>query len=160
MDQAIYLRPVEREDRGFLEGLYASTRELELQPLDWSEDQKRQFLHEQFEAQDHYYHEHFPDCAYQVVMSDQEAIGRLYVDRREEELRIVDIALLPEYRGLGLGRALMVEILDEAKEAGLLVRIHVEKFNPALRLYERLGFQSLGEVGAYYFMECDPRNRC
>ena len=149
----IELREVRAEDRAFLERLYASTRQDELEPVDWNEEQKLSFLRQQFEAQDHYYHEHFPDCSYQIITRAARAIGRLYLDRREDEHRIVDIALLPEFRGQGVGRRLMQEILDEARQSELPVRIHVEQYNPALRLYKDLGFQELGEVGAYFFME-------
>jgi ribosomal protein S18 acetylase RimI-like enzyme len=153
MKHRIHLRPVNDGDREFLEGLYATTREAELQPLDWSQEKKRHFLQQQFAAQDHYYHNQFPDCSYQIIMMKSDAIGRLYLDRRKDEFRIVDIALLPEYRGRGIGRQLMERILREARASGLPVRIHVEQYNPALRLYERLGFQRIGEVGVYLFME-------
>ncbi len=150
------LREVVETDREFLELLYASTRQSELESVEWSDEQKQTFLHQQFEAQDSYYREHFPDCSFQLIELAGERIGRLYLHRREDEFRIVDIALLPEHRGRGIGRRLMQRILDEAGEQGLPVRIHVEQYNPALQLYKQLGFRHLGEVGVYFFMEWSP----
>ena len=85
-----------------------------------------------------------------------EPIGRLYLDRREDELRLIDIALLPEFRGRGLGGSLMRGVLDEAREADKLVRIHVEQNNPAMRLYEWLGFEKIEDQGVYWLMEWRP----
>ena len=110
----------------------------------------------QFRAQDTYYRGQFKRASFLVVELEGEPIGRLYTDRREDEIRILDIALLPEYRGRGLGSALMQEILAEAAEASKAVRIHVERFNPALRLYERLGFRHCQDQGVYLLMECLP----
>jgi ribosomal protein S18 acetylase RimI-like enzyme len=153
MENSIRLRAANDGDLPFLKRLYASTRQRELQLLDWSQEEKQQFLQQQFAAQDQYYHEQFPDCSFQIVTLGMESIGRLYLDRRKDEFRIVDIALLPEHRGQGIGRRLMEQILREAGERKLPVRIHVEQDNPALRLYESLGFCRLGEVGVYFFME-------
>ena len=62
----------------------------------------------------------------------------------------MDIALLPEYRGRGIGTALLEELLVEADATGRRVTIHVERFNPARRLYERLGFVEAGDPGGMY----------
>jgi RimJ/RimL family protein N-acetyltransferase len=83
-------------------------------------------------------------------------VGRLYVDRRTDEMRIIDIALLTEYRRQGIGSRLLREILAEGQAAGLPVRIHVERHNPALRLYYRLGFRKVGDRGVYYLIEWSP----
>lgn len=151
--ESVSLRPMHDEDLGFLERLYASTREEELAPLDWTPDQKRAFLASQFEAQHRYYVEQFRDAAFDVIERGGRAIGRLYVDRRDDELRIIDIALLPEARGSGIGSALLGELLEEASQRGVAVRIHVERNNPALRLYERLGFVPVEDQGVYWLME-------
>ncbi len=91
-----------------------------------------------------------------IVEKDGEPIGRLYIDRREDEHRLIDIALLPEWRGKGVGSELMRGVLDEAREAGKLVRIHVEQNNPAMRLYKRLGFEEIEDQGVYRLMEWRP----
>jgi ribosomal protein S18 acetylase RimI-like enzyme len=88
----------------------------------------------------------------QVIEKDGVSIGRLYVARWEREIRIMDIALLPEHRGAGIGTELLRELQDEARSAGKTLTIHVERFNPALRLYERLGFRQVEDKGVYLLM--------
>ena len=78
------------------------------------------------------------------------------MERRADEIRIIDIALLPKYRSKGLGGKLLKDLLDEAKTRQLPIRIHVERFNPALKLYERLGFKHIEDNGVYYLMEAKP----
>ena len=130
--------------------MYASTREEETQLVPWSEDQKRQFLEFQFQAQHTHYQQHFPDASYDLILLDGQPAGRLYVDRNSDEIRILDIALLPEYRGQGIGTRVLNEIREEAAAARLPIRIHVEQNNPALNLYKRLGFQQLEAKGVYW----------
>ena len=136
--------------------MYASTREEELRLVDWSDAQKAAFVRQQFEAQDAYYRENYDPATFDVIEVDGEPAGRLYVARWEDEIRIIDIALLPEHRGCGVGTALLRELLDEAAEAGKRLSIHVELNNPAQRLYERLGFAPVEERGVYLLMEARP----
>jgi ribosomal protein S18 acetylase RimI-like enzyme len=119
----------------------------------WADAAKEAFLRMQFSAQDAWYHDQMPDASYQVVLVDGEPAGRLYVDRRDGEIRIVDIALLPQHRGRGLGTTLLREILAEADAAGKPVTIHVERFNRALGLYERLGFAQVDDQGVYLLLQ-------
>jgi ribosomal protein S18 acetylase RimI-like enzyme len=133
--------------------VYASTRTEELAVAPWDDAAKEAFLRMQFSAQDRWYHDQMPDASYQVVLVDGEPAGRLYVERRGDEIRIVDISLLPEHRGKGLGTALLRELLAEADAAGKRITIHVERFNPALRLYERLGFAQIEDKGVYLLLE-------
>jgi GNAT superfamily N-acetyltransferase len=149
-------RPARADDRDFLYEVYASTRLEELSPLGWDEAQVKAFLEMQFAAQHDYYQSQFPDADFQIVIEDGRPIGQLYVDRRADEIRIIDIALLPARRGAGLGSGLLKGILEEAAESERPVRIHVEQFNPALRLYERLGFARIGDQGVYLLMEWTP----
>jgi len=150
------LRTAEPGDRDFLLQVYASTREEELRLVDWSDDQKAVFVRMQFEAQDAYYREHYHPATFDVIEVDGEPAGRLYVARWEDEIRIVDVALLPEFRGRGIGTRLLRGLLDEAARAGLRLSIHVEKHNPALRLYARLGFAAVADRGVYLLMEAKP----
>ena len=154
----IHLRPIRPEDEAFLQRVYASTREEELKPLDWDAQQKDDFLRMQFEAQHSHYVEHFPDADLQLILNGDEPVGRLYVDRRRDEIRLIDIALLPEFQRKGTGSALLEALLDEARQSDLPLRIHVEKFNPALRLYERLGFRQVEDQGVYFLMEWTPNS--
>lgn len=150
------LRPVKPSDRAFLLQVYASTREEELHLVDWSDEQKAAFVQQQFAAQDAYYREHYDPATFDVIEVDGEPAGRLYVARWEDEIRIVDIALLPEHRGRGTGTALLRDLLDEGARTGKRVSIHVEKNNPALQLYERLGFMPIEDRGVYLLLEATP----
>ena len=145
-------RPIADSDLPFLARLYASTRMEELAVTDWSDAQKAAFLQSQFDAQHAHYQKYYAGSEFFVVEQAGTAVGRLYLARWKSEHRIVDIALLPEHRGRGLGTALLSDLLDEAATAGKAVTIHVEKFNPALTLYRRLGFSPAGEHGAYHLM--------
>lgn len=148
------LRPVLPEDRPFLERVYASTRTEELAAVPWSEEQKSAFLRFQFDAQDHHYRLHYAAARFDVILARGEAIGRLYVERTPVEIRLIDIAILPEHRGSGIGGALLAELIAEARRERLPLTIHVERFNPAQRLYLRLGFRFTGsETGVYRLME-------
>ena len=149
-------RPERPEDLPFLRRVYASTRADELAMVPWPEAHKAAFLQMQFDAQRRYYEERFPAAQRSIVLHEGQPAGRLYVDRRDGEIRVIDIALLPAHRGAGIGTALMRAILDEAAQAGKLVRIHVEQQNPALRLYQRLGFARVETQGVYVLMEWSP----
>ena len=153
----VTLRPITDEDLGFLRDLYASTREEELaQATDWSPEQKRAFLTQQFEAQHHHYRTYYTGASFDLVVGDGRPIGRLYVSRWEREIRVIDIAMVPAARGHGIGSALLRELLDEAAQTGRCVSIHVERFNPAQRLYRRLGFRAVDDTGPYLLMEWRP----
>lgn len=151
--ERITFRPEDAGDAAFLFRLYASTREDELAQVPWPAEQKAAFLRQQFEAQTIHYKKNYSDADYAVILLDGRPIGRLYRHENGDDLRIMDIALLPEARGQGIGEMLLREILDGAAARGHVVSIHVEQFNPALHLYERLGFVKAGEYGVYYLME-------
>jgi ribosomal protein S18 acetylase RimI-like enzyme len=155
--QRIDLRPVGPEDEAFLYRVYASTRQDELALVPWGEAEKEAFLQMQFAAQHTFYRERFAGASFDLILLNGQPVGRLYLDRRPNEVRIIDIALLAEYRRQGIGTHLLRDILDEAGRAGLPVRIHVEQNNPALGLYHRLGFRQIGDEGIYYLMEWSPR---
>jgi len=150
------LRPIQPEDSEFLYQVYASTREQELAPVPWAAAEKAAFLRSQFSAQHRHYQQHYAGTSFEVILLDGRPVGRLYVARGEEEIRIVDIALLPEHRGAGIGSALLKGILAEGARAHKPVTIHVEQFNPALCWYERLGFRRKAEAGVYLFLEFSP----
>jgi GNAT superfamily N-acetyltransferase len=151
--ETIHLRPITPDDEAFLFSLYASTREEELRVVDWTPEQKHLFLHQQFRAQHVYYQEHFAGSAFDVILSSDVPAGRLYVARWPTEIRILDISLLPAWRGQGLGGAILQTLQDEAAAAGKPLTIHVERMNPALRLYQRLGFTLREDGGVYLFLD-------
>ena len=145
------------DDLVFLYQVYASSRAEEMALLvDWDDAQKEEFLRFQFKAQHTHYQEHYPNARYDLIMQNGEAIGRLYIERMENEIRLMDIALLPQYRNQGIGRALMQDVLDEARDTGKFVSLHVEEVNPARRLYERMGFLVKGDVSFYKLMHWIP----
>ena len=151
--EELNLRACQRGDLDFLLQVYASTRREEIALLDWDQQQKEAFLHSQAEAQHKHYQKFYGDAQYLVIEWAGKPAGRLYVARWEEEIRIVDIALLPEYRTRGIGKLLIEELLQEAGGLGKAVRIHVEKMNRAMSLYERLGFKSVEDKGVYWLLE-------
>jgi ribosomal protein S18 acetylase RimI-like enzyme len=152
----ITLRPIESDDLAFLYRVYAGTREEELALTGWDSAQREAFLTMQFTAQHRYYQEHYAGASFQIILADGQPAGRLYVDRWPREIRIVDIALLPAYRNAGIGTRLLRDLMAEAAQAGKLLSIHVEQFNPASRLYTRLGFVKTGESGVYNRMAWTP----
>lgn len=151
------LRPATADNREFLLAVYSSTRADELSLVPWTEPQKAAFVASQFDAQDAYYRQIYPNAEFLVVMKDDVRVGRLYLAHLDDEIRIIDIALLPEHRGGGIGSRLLADVITEADAIGLAVRLHVEPWNPAKRLYERLGFRSIAEQGFYLLMERAPR---
>src|ERR1051325_6163687 len=136
MDESLSLRPITPEDEPFLARLYASTRAEELAQTNWSEEQKAMFCRMQFNAQTADYRANYPDASLQVIERGGAAAGRLLVLRSDEAVHVIDISLLPEHRGKGIGTKLLKELQAEAKTAGKPLTIHVERFNPALRLYQ------------------------
>lgn len=152
----IALRPVTAADEGFLRAVYASTRAEELLVTPWTDEQKAAFCDMQFEAQRDHYARAYPGAAHDVVVVDGEDAGRLYVWRRPGDIRVVDIAILPAFRGRGAGGRLLSDILAEARAASATVTIHVEHQNRAKHLYERLGFVGVEDTGVYLRMECTP----
>jgi len=145
----LVLRPVQ-EDRDFLSQVYASTRAEEMALVDWSDDQKTAFLQMQFDAQTKHYRTHYRTAQYYVVEVDGVSSGRLIRERTPSQLLMMDIALLPAYRNRGVGSAIIRELMDEAARDSLPLVLHVEFFNPVMRLYTRLGFVKTREINAVY----------
>ncbi len=156
MATSVTFRPIQPEDRAFLFEVYASTRVEELAVTGWSAGEIETFLRMQFEAQHHHYQTYYPRASFQVILEDDRPVGRLYIAYWKEEIRLVDLALLPAHRNKGIGTGILQGVQAEAESTGKPVRIHVEKLNPALRLYERLGFIRIADKGVYWFLEWVP----
>lgn len=157
MGASYSVREVASGDMPLLFRVYASTRAEELAAVDWTAEQREAFLRQQFEAQHAWYQQNYAGAAFDVVLAaDGRPAGRLYVARWPREIRLIDVALLPEFRGQGIGGAILGDLLAEAGQAGKPVTIHVERLNPALRLYERLGFRQKEDKGVYLFLEWSP----
>jgi GNAT superfamily N-acetyltransferase len=149
----IRLREETADDQEFLAALYASTRAEELAAVDWPPERKASFLFDQFERQRMHYRQHYPQAEWLLIESGGQPIGRLYLECTQRELRLMDIALTPGERGQGIGTALTKLVLRYAENRSLPVSLHVEPFNPAMRLYQRFGFRPLEMRGIYCFME-------
>ncbi len=154
----LILRPAEAEDEDFLFELYASTREEELSAWGWDEAQKESFLKLQFRGQQQHYRLAYEGADHHIILIDERAAGRLMVLRMESEIRLVDISLLSEHRGKGVGARLIRDLQREAARSGKPVRLHVERFNRAARFYERLGFLVIEDRGTHFFMEWSGQN--
>jgi len=150
------LRSIVDEDLPFLRELYAQTRAEELAFVSWTDEFKRTFLDQQFNAQHTYYHDAFAGADFLLVQRDGAAIGRIYVYRTPIEILLLDIALIPQLRNQGMGSALLHEVIDEARREGLRVALHVEASNPARRLYDRLGFVLVEQGDSYDLLHLEP----
>ncbi len=151
-DAGLTFRRLADADLPFLARVYASTRAEELAATPLTDAVKAAFLADQFQLQHAHYQKYYPNADWLVTMRDGEDMGRLYIERWPTQHRIIDIALLPEHRGKGFGEALLRDLLDEATACCKAVTIHVEKFNPAMRLYRRLGFTTEEDKGVYDLM--------
>jgi RimJ/RimL family protein N-acetyltransferase len=152
----VTLRPVTPEDEEFLLQVYTSARAEELAQVPWSDSQREAFLRAQLAAQHAHYRQHNPAATHDLILLDGEAIGRLYVARREQETRILDITILHEYRNRGVGASLIKGLMEEAARARKPLNIYVEFYNPSYRLFERLGFSKVeraGDDGINHLME-------
>ena len=152
-DRGFVLRPESDADIPFLRRLYATTRADELALTDWSDAQKLAFTDSQFGFQRHHYRTYYPATEWGVLENERVPTGRLYLDRRATTLLVIDIALLPEWCGQGVGTVLMQWVCAQAESAGKTVTIAVEKFNRAATLYRRLGFREIADQGVYWDME-------
>lgn len=149
----IELRPVVMpDDDEFLKAVYASTRD-DLQYLPFDEAGKQAFVLMQYTAQKKHYGEHYKEALNYVVLFDGKPAGRHMIHYGTEDIRLVDTAILPEYRGHGIGTVIFKDAFKDSVKLGLPCVLHVIKESPALRLYERLGFRVIGEIGFHDTME-------
>jgi len=154
---AVALRPITPEDESFLFEVYVGARMDELAQVPWDDAQKKAFLTFQFNAQHQYYQSEFADADFSLILDAGAPIGRLYVDRRADEIRILDIALLPAHQGRGLGRALLKDLLAEAAAAGKPVGIYVESYqHRAHALLKSLGFETKEDHSVSVLMQWQP----
>jgi GNAT superfamily N-acetyltransferase len=152
-DEQVTLRPVSAADDDFILQVYASTREQELAQVPWSAEQKEAFVRMQYLAQKQHYAAEFPRASHDIIYAGETPVGRVYVDRREDVLHILDVTVLPQHRGQGAGAVLLRRLLLEAGSLGKPVTIYVESFNPSLRFFERLGFQRDHQHGFQLLMK-------
>jgi len=151
--QSISLRPAASGDEEFLFSLYVSSRGDDLRELEWDEQRIAEFLRMQYEAQQRFLKSEYQVVDDQIVLINGERVGRALVERRDHEIRGVDIALLPEFRNQGVGSWLITQLQSEAARANKPLRLQVIRFSPAVTLLERLGFARTSETGTHYQME-------
>lgn len=150
----VQLRPVLESDNEFLLSVYGSTRAEELNQVEWAEGQKEMFLRWQLDLQRREYGARFPDAAYDVILVDEQPAGRIWVGADDEQIRLLDIALLPQFQNRGVGTELLRRLIKEAAKQGKVLRHMVFVLNNnAERFYERLGFERIEDFGAYKHME-------
>lgn len=153
---AVSFRVIHDRDRDFLFVLYATMREWEFALTIWTDADKADFLKQQFEAQERSYRSSFPGAVFRIIVLDGVDVGRLTVDRRDDCLHLIDLALLPDHRGRGIGTDILRSLLNEAHGGKVPVRLNVQAGNPALRLYLRHGFRQVGRAGHHLTLEWRP----
>ena len=149
---AYTLRPVREEDGEILLAIYASARAEEMALVPWTEAQKKAFMQMQLSAQQNHYRTYFPRATHDLILVNDAPVGRLYVDRRESEIRILDVTMLTESRGRGIGTQVLNDLMKEAADTHNSLSIYVESFNRSLGLFQRLGFVKTEENGALWLM--------
>ncbi|MBN8426701.1 MAG: GNAT family N-acetyltransferase [Xanthomonadales bacterium] len=154
--RGLFFRDETPDDREVAMALYRSVREPELALTSWDEPMRRAFVAQQFDAQAAQYRQHYPGAEFLLLQLGDAVIGRLYLHRTQRELRLMEVTLQPSERGKGLGTALTKALLTIADQQQLPVTLHVEPFNPAYRLYQRLGFTKLREHNYYHFLQRLP----
>lgn len=152
----VTLRPVQPEDEALLLELYGSTRAEELSRVPWSTEQKDAFVRMQFLAQTQHYAAEYPRASHHIVCLSGASVGRLYLDRGPERFHILDVTILPRFRGNGVGTAVLEQIAAEAALGGKPVTIYVESFNPSVRLFGKLGFERVSESGFQWLLRRLP----
>lgn len=154
----IAYRPASERDYDFLVDLYGSTREEELALTRWGDAQRRAFIQSQFLAQQSHYRTRRPAGRVDIILVDGVAAGRLYSDLSGEADHLLDLCLLPAYRGHGIGSRILEGLLSAAAAKGRSVTIYVETFNRSLRFFERHGFTRAGETGMHFLMAWRPES--
>ena len=155
----IELRTVEEKDDLFIETVYRSTREEELNFTNWDELQKLAFIRMQSMAQLAEYKTKFPGAAFQVIIYNKQDAGRFYTWENDHEIRLIDITLLPQFRAKGIGNFLLGELIKKSDKVQKKISLHVDPVNPALKLYLRSGFIHIKNNGRHYYMERNPGYR-
>ena len=152
----ILLRPEQPEDAGVLFEIYATTRQDEMDLTGWDAGRRTIFLDMQFKAMCQGYRAMFPTAQFSIVLHGMKTIGRMVVDRRDREIHVVDLALLPEFRSRKIGTFLIQRICHEATQANKSVTLSVFKNSRAIHWYHRLGFSTMDGSGFYEKMEWRP----
>ena len=152
----IELRPEVKKDYAFIEAVYRSTREAELNLTNWTEQQKEAFVLMQSMAQLSEYKTKFPGAVFQIIIFNKKNAGRFYTWENDMEIRLIDITLLSQFRGKGIGTTLLGDLIKRSDMVQKKISLHVDPINPALQLYQRLGFIHVKNNGRHFYMERNP----
>ena len=142
----VTLRAACADDAGFERAVFESARADAGLLAAWPEELRRPFLDQQFQFQTLHYARTYPHASRNIIQASGQPIGRFILDRGMEEWCVIDIALMPAWRGRGIGAALLRATLAEAAQARVRVTLTVDTNNPARRLYARLGFAVTDEA--------------
>ncbi|MCI0470349.1 MAG: GNAT family N-acetyltransferase [Candidatus Aminicenantes bacterium] len=156
MKEKVSYRPITEQDRDFLYRIYTGTREKEMTLTGWSDEQKEEFLRMQFNLQHTQYLQNYREGSFEIILVDETPAGRLYLNRGKEEIRIIDLELLADFRNRGIGSEIMNDLITEANKKNLPLTLHVLHDNPAFKFYERLGFKIKEDKGMYLLIEKQP----
>lgn len=156
LSETITFKAISPADMAFLSELYRTTRWQEVLQAPWDDTQRIAFLKQQFDAQHTHYQSHYPHAEKLIIQHNKMDIGRIYIDRDDVSICLIDVALLPDHRNQGLGTQLLKELLTEAELTQKKVVIHVENFNPAYHWYLKHGFKQVEDKGVYQYMEWHP----
>jgi ribosomal protein S18 acetylase RimI-like enzyme len=157
----IQLRPASSEDAEFLYRVYCTTREQEMAMVPWTHEQREAFLRMQFAAQQSDYSKRFPDARQTIIVADDVDVGRFHTVEVNDEIKILDITVLPNHRGNGIGSFIIREVQTNAQRSDKRVVIYVESFNPSVSFFEKRGFEKIENAGIYFLLECcasSPKN--
>ena len=156
--EPISLRPVRPEDEAFLIDLYADSRRQEKEAVGFTDEEWKTFITLQFSGQKQFYEAQFPNSDHRIILRDGRPIGRVWVWRTENEIRILDLTIHSKHQNIGIGTHILTKYQTEAKSAGKPLTHKVFRTNrDAIRLYQRLGFTITGEAGAHYVMKWVPQ---
>jgi len=152
----ITFKKIQEQDQEFITKVYRSTREKELDLTNWPEDQKHRFTIMQMIAQLTDYEKNYKGATYEMVLYKKKPAGRLYLWETNNEIRIMDLSLLPEFQGKGIGRDILAGIVQSAKQKKKIASLHVIHGHPSKRMYERVGFKKVSETATHEYMEYNP----
>jgi RimJ/RimL family protein N-acetyltransferase len=147
------LREIIPEDEALLFRVYSSSRAAEMAMTGWTEEQREAFLRSQYNAQRDHYQKYFSNAEFKVILFNGQPVGRLYLLRETHRDRIIDIAIVPEARRQGIATHLLKNLMQLASASKKSLTIYVETFNPALGLFQRLGFKSIENDDINFLME-------
>jgi ribosomal protein S18 acetylase RimI-like enzyme len=157
MSQILTLRPVRADDHEFLSRLFYSVHSEKLNPTHLNAEEKHRLIGLMYQGFARHYSAIEPCADDRIVLVNNECIGRMILLQTREEIRLADLAILPQYRQRGIGSALIGQLQTESLISNRPLRLHVARFDRALRLYQRLGFYKIEVAEPYLHLEWTKR---